>query len=58
VRGVENLYVADASFFPSSGGINPALTVAANALRVADIIGLRLGPARKTHANMLKAPVV
>ncbi len=30
-----NLYVVDASFFPSSGGINPALTVAANALRVA-----------------------
>ena len=58
VRGVENLYVADASFFPSSGGINPALTVAANALRVADIIGLRLGPARKTHANTLEAPVV
>ena len=33
-----NLYVVDASFFPSSGGTNPALTVAANALRVADAI--------------------
>lgn len=32
---LDNLYVVDASFFPSSGGINPALTVAANALRVA-----------------------
>ncbi len=32
---VENLYVVDASFFPSSGGINPSLTIAANALRVA-----------------------
>lgn len=32
---VKNLYVVDASFFPSSGGINPALTIAANALRVA-----------------------
>lgn len=32
---VRNLYVADASFLPSSGGTNPALTVAANALRVA-----------------------
>ncbi len=30
-----NLYVVDASFFPSSGGINPGLTIAANALRVA-----------------------
>jgi choline dehydrogenase-like flavoprotein len=51
VRGVENLYIADASFFPSSGGINPALTIAANALRVADIIGQRLEPHRKTHAR-------
>lgn len=33
---LDNLYVADASFFPSSAGINPALTIAANALRVAD----------------------
>ena len=32
---VSNLYVADASFFPSSTGINPSLTIAANALRVA-----------------------
>lgn len=32
---VENLYVVDSSFFPSSGGLNPSLTVAANALRVA-----------------------
>ena len=33
---VRNLYVVDSSFFPSSGGTNPALTIAANALRVAD----------------------
>ncbi|WP_264027228.1 GMC oxidoreductase [Mycobacterium bohemicum] len=33
---VDNLYVVDASFFPSSAGLNPSLTVAANALRVAD----------------------
>ncbi|OMC52168.1 glucose-methanol-choline oxidoreductase [Mycobacterium sp. IS-836] len=32
---LDNLYVVDASFFPSSAGINPSLTVAANALRVA-----------------------
>jgi choline dehydrogenase-like flavoprotein len=30
---VDNLYVVDASFFPSSTGLNPSLTVAANALR-------------------------
>jgi choline dehydrogenase-like flavoprotein len=33
---VENLYVVDGSFFPSSTGLNPSLTIAANALRVAD----------------------
>jgi choline dehydrogenase-like flavoprotein len=33
-----NLYVVDASFFPSSGALNPALTVAGQAIRVADRI--------------------
>jgi choline dehydrogenase-like flavoprotein len=33
---VENLHVVDASFFPSSAALNPGLTIAANALRVAD----------------------
>jgi choline dehydrogenase-like flavoprotein len=32
---VDNLYVVDSSFFPSSAGLNPSLTIAANALRVA-----------------------
>ena len=31
---LDNLYVVDASFFPSSGAVNPALTIMANALRV------------------------
>lgn len=35
---IENLFVVDASFFPSSAAINPALTIAAQALRVADHI--------------------
>jgi choline dehydrogenase-like flavoprotein len=35
---VDNLYVTDASFFPSIGAVNPTLTIIANALRVADII--------------------
>jgi len=34
-HGLANLYVVDSSFFPSSGGVNPALTIVANALRVA-----------------------
>lgn len=35
-RGVENLYVVDGSFMPTSAGLNPSLTIAANALRVGD----------------------
>jgi choline dehydrogenase-like flavoprotein len=33
---VDNLYVVDSSFFPSSAAMNPALTIAAQALRVAE----------------------
>jgi choline dehydrogenase-like flavoprotein len=39
---VDNLYVLDASFFPSSGGINPSLTIVANALRASDKIAQTL----------------
>jgi choline dehydrogenase-like flavoprotein len=39
---VENLYVVDGSFFPSSAAVNPALTIMANALRVGDRILERL----------------
>ena len=40
---VDNLYVVDGSFFPSSGAVNPALTIMANALRVGDHLRNRLG---------------
>jgi choline dehydrogenase-like flavoprotein len=33
---IENLFVVDASFFPSSAAVNPGLTIVAQALRVAD----------------------
>jgi len=36
LHGLNNLRVVDASFFPSSAAMNPALTIAAQALRVAD----------------------
>src|SRR5262245_40714024 len=39
---LDNLYVVDGSFFPSSGGVNPALTIMANALRVGDHLAARL----------------
>ena len=35
---LDNLYVVDSSFFPSSASMNPGLTIAAQALRVADHI--------------------
>jgi choline dehydrogenase-like flavoprotein len=35
---IQNLFVVDASFFPSSAAVNPALTIIAQALRVADHI--------------------
>jgi choline dehydrogenase-like flavoprotein len=43
---VDNLYVADGSFFVSSGAVNPTLTIIANALRVGDHILDRLGMSR------------
>lgn len=36
--GLENLYVVDGSVMPTSGGVNPSLTIAANALRVSEHI--------------------
>jgi choline dehydrogenase-like flavoprotein len=41
-HGLDDLYVADASFMPSSGGTNPGLTVIAQSLRVAGAIRRRL----------------
>jgi choline dehydrogenase-like flavoprotein len=35
-HNLDNLYVVDSSFFPSSAAMNPALTIASQALRVAD----------------------
>ena len=40
---VDNLYVVDGSFFVSSGAVNPALTIMANALRVGQRLIERMG---------------
>ncbi|HXJ35429.1 MAG TPA: GMC family oxidoreductase [Candidatus Eisenbacteria bacterium] len=39
---VDNLYVVDASFFPSASAVNPALTIMANAIRVGDHLKARM----------------
>ena len=43
---LDNLYVADGSFMPSIGAVNPTLTIIANALRVGDHVAERIGPTR------------
>lgn len=35
---IDNLYVVDGSFFPSSGAVNPSLTIIANAIRVGEYL--------------------
>jgi choline dehydrogenase-like flavoprotein len=52
---VGNLFVVDGSFFPSSAAVNPALTIVAQALRVAEHIrGTHVRqPARSDHASAL-----
>jgi choline dehydrogenase-like flavoprotein len=48
---LENLYVVDGSFFPSSAAVNPALTIMANALRVGDHILDRLGATARDNVR-------
>lgn len=51
----ENLYVVDSSFFPSSGAVNPSLTIMANALRVGDHIASVHGAALARPARSRSA---
>ncbi len=50
-RGVDNLYVADGSAFPTAAAVNPSLTIAANALRVGRRLAAResAGTARQAR---------
>lgn len=50
-HGISNLYVVDASFFPSSAGTNPSLTIAANALRVATLLNEELDQSAESAAS-------
>lgn len=42
-RGLENLWVADGSTFPTSAGVNPSLTIAAVGLRVGTAVAREAG---------------
>ena len=51
---LDNLYVVDTSFFPSSSAVNPSLTAMANALRVGDHLIDRLG-ARPATGSLVES---
>ena len=52
---LDNLYVVDGSFFCSSGAVNPALTIIANALRVGDHLLERVHARREQPEMMVSA---
>ena len=51
-RGIDNLFVVDGSALPRSAGLNPSLTIAANALRVGSLIADSTAPSRATAMTM------
>jgi choline dehydrogenase-like flavoprotein len=51
LRARPNVWVADASVFPSAGDCHPTLTVLAHALRVVESVGRALGPVRPRPAG-------
>lgn len=61
-RGLENLFVVDGSALPRSAGLNPSLTIAANALRigshVAAITDSHHGGAHQTRRNRHQLPTL
>jgi choline dehydrogenase-like flavoprotein len=52
---LDNLYVVDGSFFPSSNAVNPALTIMANALRVGDHLLERMGASSTSELQKVMA---
>ena len=55
-RGIDNLWVTDGSFMPRSAAVNPSLTIAANALRVAErIAGVRRAGRITRRAQLVRS---
>ncbi|MFL5582786.1 MAG: GMC oxidoreductase [Gemmatimonadaceae bacterium] len=54
-RGLDNLFVADGSALPRAGGVNPSLTIAANALRVGTHAAESLPGAPSLHVGAPRA---
>lgn len=52
---LDNLYLADASFMPSVGAVNPTLTIVANALRVGDHIAERIATTRHPQPGTVRS---
>ena len=51
---VDNLYVVNGSFFPSNSGVNPTLTIIANAIRVSEHLKERMGVPRGNRDSQPK----
>jgi choline dehydrogenase-like flavoprotein len=52
VHGLDNLYIAGSSLFPTSGWANPTLTIVALAMRTADRLAVQLSPRRATPLQL------
>ncbi len=50
-RGVEGLYVTDGSALPTAAGVNPSLTIAANALRIGQRLANTVTRAQQPRAQ-------
>lgn len=51
-RGIENLRVIDGSFMPTSGAVNPSLTISANALRCGEHLATDLSGSRPQKTSL------